>query len=581
MSSQAEAIDLRPTPEPEPEPSDKQDATGDQKEAEPAISELVGDFGWYHLVVALACFTRFACAALMTNSGPLLAPELQFNCQLPAKYADSIADKPANQSLDVYLQNRCLVPLTDNSTYKCVYFDYNKTDFGRTLTDSYDLVCDRAFLRSSFQSAITVGVAAASLLWGSISDQHGRRFAVRLAFVWSLKFNILSYWTSSFAYFTLYRALCAFGDIGISQSLMTMVGELYGNRLRGPALTIVYTGWSVGVMAMAWLVPWLADYQRVMLFLTCVHLATAPLLMFVTESARWLLVRGQRAAARKELLRIRRLRLTRQSGLSDAEQQQDFEAKFNLLSSKYPTHDTDDTNQVKPAESKLQKVKQTLRLLGSTFSHLEHFYRNKELAFTMTLVIWITFHSELYYMFFIMVNSDVGASLKTNYAVGFLMELSSMFLAATMSSTMRRRPSLALTCFAIAFFSALMAWIHDNSYMASVLLNITKLAVSNLTSLVCIVQTELFPTSLRQTGQGFAFALGSGGAIIAPFMRQELASLIGMTGVMLVVATMATLLTLSIYLLRETKDVDLADNVGDIERVASKRLEPTGGPSAS
>lgn len=156
------------------------------RESATTIASIIGEFGVYQLSVVLLTFIRFIDVAMMTNTGPLIAPTIDLWCQVSNETSALIA-KPDNTTLQDYLKNRCTIELTNGRPpVKCDSWIYNTTEHGRTLTDTFDLVCDDNWLKSLFQSTISVGVVVAAVIWGSFSDRHGRNFAVRVCFLLSL-----------------------------------------------------------------------------------------------------------------------------------------------------------------------------------------------------------------------------------------------------------------------------------------------------------------------------------------------------------------------------------------------------------
>lgn len=530
----------------------------------PTLAEISGGYGFYPISVTIICFIRYVCLAMMTNSGSLLAPDLEYSCLVPKDLESQIVHLP-NETLSETLKNKCSLKLTNGLEYKCVRWSFNTSSTGSTLTDSLSLVCDSNWYRSAFQSAVSLGVVAAALVWGPLSDELGRLFSIRVCFIWSLFWGLTSYFAENFSLYALARAFCTIGDIGLVSSMSLVAIELVSDRLRGVTLIIVYTGWSLGVMIMPWITDYFRDYKYVTLFTVFCHVLTLPFVIYVGESVRWMMTDGRFVEAKRELERIRAWNLKVKSNNKENFNQEfdHFKLKYQAMANNRSSGKLDQV-----AKTRLPSPMRILRTLIGSYSHFGEFFQSKSLAVSASSIIWISFNAELFYMLFVMINSDIGGDLKTNYAMGFLMELVATFIGLFMTTYISRRLSLASTIAAISGSCFLLAFMYHDPKLSMYIMNFAKIAISNLTSLVWVTSNEIFPTNLRQTGNGLTGALGSMGAVVAPFVRTELIDMIGMKSVMLILVVTSTSAGLVTFILRETKDRDLPDSLEEMDNDA-------------
>lgn len=542
------------------------------------IADIVGEYGIYQLSLTIITFLRYVGVAMMTNTGSLLAPSLDYWCVLPGDIGSSVL-VPENETLNDYLHNKCQVDLINKTQpYRCEKWTFSE-DLGVTLTDTFGLVCERDWLRSAFQSTVSVGVVVASVAWGSFSDRHGRNFTIRVCFVFSLVMGLVSYLANDFLLYAAARALCSFGDLGLVVSLSTIIVELLGNKYRGAVCIVVYTGWAIGVMVMPWLTEYYKNYRHLMLFTVLFHALTGLWLMTIHESPRWLLINGKIDKAKLELKRVVRLQgkfialIPFQRSIETSIRLKEVDEKFEQIKPKYIL--IAERNRVLrlKEESGASKVKLCcLSFLGG-LNKIGQLFKSFELVKTTMTLIWATFNCELLYMLFIMINSDIG-DLKLNYLIGGLMETVATIVSISMIAALRRKLSLTFTLSTISCLCLTLAFTHQLPSVSLWILNVTKLAISTLSSLVYVTTTEIFPTSVRQTGFGLSGTIGSLGAVVAPFIRAELTAMIGMTYVMIILflLTMSSALTIP-FLLRETKGVEIPDDVEDIESATSDELQ--------
>lgn len=539
----------------------------------PSIADLTGGFGYFQLFLAVLVFIRYCSLALMTSSGPLLAPEVEFKCLIPDQLRDLI-ELPQNETLDHFLLNKCEIPLKNsesNHSYKCQQFWFNKTISGTTMTDSLELVCDRAYLKSTFQSAISLGVVLACILSGPISDQHGRLFVIRLCFLWSLLWGCVSYFANNFQLYSLARACVTFGDSSLVGSLSLVMIELIPAQSRGMILILVYTGWSMGVMFMPFICDYLMNYKLATLFTIIIHLVTCVPLILVEESVRWSMVMGNFNSAKSELKRIHRW-----NGISPNNFEQAFTEAQNMymtISDQSELANGGDTREEaqKFSENRCRYIfdglKNFFKGIWDSYKRIGEFFQSWKLALTTLVIIWISINGELFYMLFVLINSDVGEAKLANYIIGFGMELLATLVGILMTSYMSRRLSVLTTMIFISFTCLTLSFTYKMTLVSVIVMNLAKLAISNLTSLSWVLANESFPTTLRQTGSGITGSIGSFGAVAAPFVRTELTKMFGFGSVMFTLGIIVFLSAWISLLIKETKDTELPDNLAQMNEI--------------
>lgn len=531
------------------------------------ISEIIGQFGIYQFSLSMLTFMRFINVAMMTNTGPLIAPDLNYWCALPNATAPLIA-KPENSTMEEYLNKKCKVDLVDGKQYVCSRWTYDTSATGATLTDTFNLVCERDYLRDTFQSVISVGVVLGSVVWGSFSDRHGRYMAAKISFLCSLVSGLVSIIAEDFLSFTIARSVCSFGDIGLVTSLATMLLETVGNKYRGAICIIVYTGWSLGVMIMPWVIDFYKDFRLVMLCTVVLHALTLPWILTSDESIRWLLSNARPKEALKELKRVCKWNhLLRFSSKSKITIESEVESKFHVLKLKYlPISNRTELEREKN-RTRFGRFGVVLESTVGGLIKINKLFGERRLALATLTLIWTNFNSELFYMLFILINSDIGDSIKLNYAIGGAMELLSTVLCIPMASVLSRKTSLASTLLTISVLCFSLALTNSQISVSVLIMNLNKLAISTLSSFVYVVTSENFPTNLRQTGYGLSGTIGSLGAVIAPMLVSQ----IHMTRLMLILTILPLTAAIMVSMfLKETKGVELSD---DLEEEQDNRGE--------
>jgi len=327
----------------------KRETSNDDQQVQ--LSDFIGEHGAYQLAVTALLFIRYVFLGLMANSGPLMTPDVTFYCSLPMNEilsimpnisdltayeremeikeefkqicqidlrlyqnqssfneSKSFRTSPLGKSNDMNLSNLTSTSMNQTARIReCVDFTYEMApDQGRTMTSEFDLVCDRDWLRSLFQSLLSAAIVVAHVFWGTFSDKYGRFQAQRICLVVSLVAGLLSIFAMDFWTFTLARSICSFGDLGLVVSQTTTVVELVGQRYRGSSVALVNFGFALGVSLLPYLMAYFEDFRLVVGFTVLCHLVTMPFILATKESPRWLLTNMKFKEARKELKSIAR-----------------------------------------------------------------------------------------------------------------------------------------------------------------------------------------------------------------------------------------------------------------------------------
>lgn len=311
------------------------------------LSDFVGDHGSYQLFITILLFIRYILLGLMANSGSLLTPDVTFYCKLPMEEVAAIMPNitSMNQTeqeieikeefkricqLDLHLYQQAYLNKSlneagssktnttlarsfgykfntsnSNNIRECTDFSYDAApDQGRTMTSEFDLVCDRDWLRSLFQSLLSVAIVIAHVFWGTFSDKYGRFKAQKYCMIVSFIAGAASIFALDFWTFLIARSFCSFGDLGLVVSLTTTVVELVGNQYRGLSVAIVNFGFALGVAFLPYMVAYFEDFKVLIAFTVLCHTFTIPFILSTNESIRWLLTNRKFNRAKKELKRI-------------------------------------------------------------------------------------------------------------------------------------------------------------------------------------------------------------------------------------------------------------------------------------
>ena len=151
-------------------------------------------------------------------------------------------------------------------------------------------------------TANLIGMAVGAFAWGTIADRIGRK----AAFTWTLLifslFTLAGAFTDSLLWFAVFRFLAGIGLGGTIPVDYALVGEFTPKRLRGRVLTAMDGWWPVGAalcgVVSAWLVGTWGDWRLPLLAMVLPALLVFVVRLGIPESPLYLMSRGREAEAR-------------------------------------------------------------------------------------------------------------------------------------------------------------------------------------------------------------------------------------------------------------------------------------------
>lgn len=152
-------------------------------------------------------------------------------------------------------------------------------------------------------TANLIGMAVGAFLWGTIADRIGRK----AAFTWTLLifsvFTLAGALSDSLLWFAVFRFLAGIGLGGTVPVDYALVGEFTPKRLRGRVLTAMDGWWPVGAalcgLVSAWLVGTWGDWRLPLLAMVLPALLVFAVRLGIPESPLYLMSRGREAEARR------------------------------------------------------------------------------------------------------------------------------------------------------------------------------------------------------------------------------------------------------------------------------------------
>lgn len=523
-------------------------------------------------MVVIFAALRAMCCAMDGLSGPFLSPNIKsFQCEIceptytqyptAANVTTATSDSSCSLYIGSQVQTRydidpsqCFFNNADSlrpDRIHCKKWSFANADNERymhSLTIEQSLICDREWLKSLSNSMYFVGATFGLLFWGIISDRYGRKTAYVCSHFVTLIFGFSALFADSMCTFILLRAINAFGMIGelIPRSIQV---EIVATEYRFVCSVICQIGWATGIILVPALAYYNSGYRFILAFPVAVTVLMLPWLIYLPESARWMITNKNYTKARNELRRAARIN----GKLTD-----DTDAKIEQFN-----------RQVLREEI---GTKDPGKRMGISRSILAIFTNIHLLKDTMSVFV-LLFVAEVVYFSLTLNVADLGGSLYINYVISGLSELVSIAFCAIILAYLSRRTCLSLLLIASTVSYLLMALVNVYEEYLSMPLILTVNAFGKLTAIgnlmvIILVSQEVFPTVIRQFGTSLCITVGKAGSAVAPFTH-ELGQIIGQSYCFAMFSLICLSCALIPFGLSETGNRELPDTVIDVEEGAS------------
>lgn len=532
---------------------------------------ITGDFGPYQIAVVIFAALRAMSCAMDSLSSPFISPNIKhfqcIRCNISPVYETEFSSSNVNNGycnlppdssmktnyqVDAYQCSFNNIDSLRPDKVYCSAWSFNNTENSRlmnSLTIEQSLVCDRERLISISSSMYFVGAIFGLLFWGIISDRYGRKTAYISSHFVTLIFGFCALFTESMPTFILLRAINAFGMIGelIPRSIQV---ELVATEYRFICSVICQIGWATGILLVPALAYFNPNYRFILGFPVLVSALMLPWLIWLPESARWLIANQKYSKARKELRRAAKI---------NGKLTEDIDLKIEQFN-----------RQVLHEEIGADPDK---KRMGIGRSILAIFTNMRLLKDTISVFI-LLFVAEVVYFSLTLNVADLGGSLFTNFVISGLSEYVSIALCAVLLAYFSRRTCLSLLLFASTISYLLMALvnIYEESLSETSILTVNAFgkltAIGNL-MVIILVSQEVFPTVVRQFGTSLCITVGKSGSAVAPFTH-ELGQIIGQSYCFGMFSLICLTCAILPFGLSETGNRELPDTVLDVEE-SSKR----------
>uniref|UniRef100_A0A1E1X5V1 Putative organic cation/carnitine transporter n=1 Tax=Amblyomma aureolatum TaxID=187763 RepID=A0A1E1X5V1_9ACAR len=523
------------------------------------VTSVIGEYGKFQRNVYLFCLLRGAPNGLHLVIYSFFLPAVEYWCARPEGIAGNITTEQwkevmlpnsssgANSSL--LRSSRCRtfnvevsgdgVPVFGNTPVPCQRWEYGQSYYRSSLVQEWDLVCDRAWMRSLVQTATMAGMLVGTLV-SSLGDRLGRRPMVIAGYVSSVVGSVCVAVSPWFSLLLVSRGLLGLG-LGLGQtSSFCLLMEVIGPKKRTSTAVAFSLGFALGIIILPAFAWFLQDWRTLQGAISVPLLALVIWSWYLPESPRWLIATGKMSEARKAILKA---------------------CKDNGLR-------IDDVDSVLAQLRK--KILQQEEEAKNKASCLDLVRSRKVFLYTCALVYASAASGMIFYGLQLSV-TNLGGDPYLTFVIAAAAEFPVAIICYTAIRWCRRKPTM-VSVYATTAACALGVSLLAPELVAprQVFAIVGKMLASASLTLIWIYAAEVFPTLYRTVGVSACLIGTRIGSSTAPFLL-ELRTYLTDSVPMGVLTGIACLACLLMFVLPETLRVTLPDTIRE-----SKQLGKSG-----
>lgn len=519
--------------------------------------------GPWHVPIIVFCLFRGFPAAWHAMATSFTAPTLEHWCARPPLFSNwttqewlalgiprdiSDSGEVTTSRCEMFAFDELLngsILIHNDSRVRCSNWEYDRGTHTNTLTNQFDLVCDRIWLRAASQSVYMVGLMVGNFFYAHLSDWYGRKRALAFMVPVPIVAGVMTAFSSSFLMLNIGRFISSLGIGGIQNTTFTFVMEVLSARHRALGSLISSGGWTTGLLTLVALAWFIRDWFHMQLVISLAYLLLALNWMFMSESPRWLLATSKYQEA--------------EHVLADA-------IKKNKIKDVRPEDIIKDFKG-KPSQENTSKK--------PTFIEL---FRVSCIRWTTVNMCIMSILGTLLYYNLTYSSILLGGNPYVSFALMAAMEYPVRLISVLFINYIRRRPSYVILYAFSALCSVVIIFLPKRLWWLQLCFALlTKLGSTCAYSVNFVQLSELYPTKIRTLAMGFTITLGRVGAIIAPFTK-ELGVIFEPWAPKVVDIAICIVLAISGAMLPETFRAELPDTLEDIKQRREKKKQQESKP---
>ncbi|XP_038625909.1 solute carrier family 22 member 3 [Tachyglossus aculeatus] len=399
-----------------------------------------------------------------------------------------------------------------------------------SIVSQFHLVCFNAWLLDFTQAILNLGFLVGAFTLGYAADRYGRIIVYLISCFGVGVSGLVVAFAPNFTVFVVFRFIQGVFGKGTWMTSYVIVMEIVGSKQRRIVGIVIQMFFTLGVIILPGIAYLIPKWQGIQLVITLPNFLFLLYYWVIPESPRWLITRKKGEEALKILRDV---------------------AKYNgrYLSPSYSEITVTDEEVTNPSFLDLVRTPQMRKC-------------------TLILMFaWFT--SAVVYQGLVMRLGIIGGNLYLDFFISGVVELPAAFLILLTIERFGRRPPFALSNLVAGVACLVTVFLPEGPpWLRTLVATLGRLGITMAFEIVYLVNSELYPTTLRNFGVSLCSGLCDFGGIIAPFLLFRLAAL-WLELPLIIFGILALLCGGLVMLLPETKGIALPETVEDVEKLSS------------
>ncbi|KAM9155571.1 solute carrier family 22 member 3 isoform 1-T1 [Pangshura tecta] len=356
-----------------------------------------------------------------------------------------------------------------------------------TIVSEYNLVCANAWMLDLTQAVLNLGFLTGAFTLGYAADRYGR---IRIYLYSCLGVGLCGLvvaFAPNFSIFLIFRFLQGVFGKGTWMTAYVIVTEIVGSDQRRIVGIVIQMFFTLGIMILPGIAYLIPTWQGIQLAITLPNFLFLLYYWAVPESPRWLLTRKKGEKALNIMHSI---------------------AKHNgkYLSPHYSEITVTDEEVSNPSFLDLVRT-----------PHMRKY---------TLILMYAWFTSALIYQGLVMRLGIIGGNLYLDFFISGAVELPAALLILLTIDRIGRRLPFAISNIVAGVACLITAFLpEDILWLKTSVATLGRLGITMAFEIVYLVNSELYPTTLRNFGVSLCSSLCDLGGIIAPFLLFRLAAI--------------------------------------------------------
>ncbi|XP_012738008.2 solute carrier family 22 member 2 [Fundulus heteroclitus] len=396
----------------------------------------------------------------------------------------------------------------------------------KSFVTEFNLVCSDGWWVDMYQSTLNVGFLVGSFAFGYFADRFGRMKSFLMSNVINVVAGIAMAVVPNFISILVLRAVFGFSVKGGWMANYVLLTEMVGVKYRRTVGILYQMFFSIGLLILPLLAYYITDWRWLQVVITAPYVLFIAYYRFIPESPRWLISTNNSSKA---------LEITKAIAKENGKK---LSLDFEIL--------TDDEAE-------------------STSASLLDLFRTPKMRKHTLILMFNWFTSAVVYQGLIMRVGITGGNVYIDFLISSLVEFPAAFLILFTIERIGRRLPFASANIIAGVSCIITVLIPDSMFwLKTAVACIGRLGITMAFEMVVFVNTEIYPTCVRNLGLSVCSTLCDVGGIVSPFLLYRLAS-VWLELPLIIFGAVALVAGGLVLLLPETRGVALPDTIEDVE----------------